>query len=75
MTNRETTAQIGLTDAQIATGLEFDPDLLRVGHDVIERQKAEGFWAGWRNNYQACLWSLLISTALWMEGYDHSIVP
>lgn len=74
MSEKPPANQVGLTDAQIATGFDVDHNLLRVGQDIIERQKAEGFWAGWRNNYKACCWSLLISTALWMEGYDASVV-
>ena len=66
--------EIHETDEQVLKDLALDQDLLAVGHQVIERQKAEGFWLAWKNNWRAAGWSLFISMALWMEGFDQAIV-
>lgn len=66
--------KVELTDAELAGGLEFDPELLRIGGEVIARQKLESFRQTWRHHWRAAVWSLIISTALWMEGYDTSVV-
>ncbi|ORY20871.1 trehalose transport-related protein [Naematelia encephala] len=66
--------QVGLTQAQLDSDLDVDIDLLRVGHQVIERQKTEDFAAVWRYHWRAAIWSLIISMALWMEGYDTNVI-
>lgn len=65
---------IHMTNDQIDKEISLDHDLLLVGHQVIERQKAEGFLKAWKNNWRAAGWSLFISMALWMEGFDQAIV-
>jgi SP family general alpha glucoside:H+ symporter-like MFS transporter len=58
-------AVVDVTDAQILADVEIDHNLLRLGHEVIERQKRETFAETWRNHWRAAIWSLFISTALW----------
>jgi hypothetical protein len=54
--------------------VNLDHELLRLGHDVIDRQKSENFSASWKNHWRAAGWSLFISMALWMEGFDNALV-
>ena len=65
---------IGLTERHIIEDANIDVNLLHIGHGVISRQKEEGFIATWRNHWRAAMWSIFISTALWMEGYDGGVV-
>lgn len=51
-----------------------DPELLRIGFQVVEKQKNASFALGWKQHWRAALWSITISTALIMEGYDTSVV-
>ena len=68
--------QVGLTKGQIEAeaGKDIDHELLRVGYEVITRQKQETFMQSWRTHWRGCCWSLFISMALWMEGFDTSVV-
>jgi SP family general alpha glucoside:H+ symporter-like MFS transporter len=56
------------------TDIALDQELLRIGHEVVAKQKLEGFRTAWRNHWRAAVWSLFISFALWMEGFDNSLV-
>ncbi|ORX35608.1 general substrate transporter [Kockovaella imperatae] len=63
-----------MTTKQKIEDSNLDQELLRIGHQVIARQKEENFGTAWRNHWRAAAWSLFISMALWMEGYDTSIL-
>ncbi|KAK6903858.1 hypothetical protein I203_107366 [Kwoniella mangroviensis CBS 8507] len=66
---------IGLTDAQLrAVAEDVDPELIRIGHEVVSRQKQETFAQAWRNHWSAGMWSLFLSCALFMEGYDTGLI-
>ncbi|WVQ69130.1 uncharacterized protein L199_007345 [Kwoniella botswanensis] len=66
---------IGLTDAQLrAVAEDVDPELIRIGHEVVSRQKQETFAQAWRNHWGAGMWSLFLSCALFMEGYDTGLI-
>jgi SP family general alpha glucoside:H+ symporter-like MFS transporter len=65
---------IGLTNAQFNADSNLDHDKLHIGYEVIQRQKEETFRSTWRSHWRAAVWSLCISTALWMEGYDTNVV-
>ncbi|OCF76812.1 hypothetical protein I204_02518 [Kwoniella mangroviensis CBS 8886] len=66
---------IGLTDAQPrAVAEDVDPELIRIGHEVVSRQKQETFAQAWRNHWGAGMWSLFLSCALFMEGYDTGLI-
>lgn len=71
---REPYDHIGLTSAQLLQDVTVDQELVRVGYHVIERQKEENFTQTWRNHWNAACWSLAVSTALWMEGFDTAVV-
>lgn len=73
--NKNEPNTIGLTDEQLrAVVHDVDPELVRIGHEVLARQKTETFLEAWRNHWGAAMWSLFLSTALFMEGYDNSLV-
>ncbi|WWC87014.1 uncharacterized protein L201_001897 [Kwoniella dendrophila CBS 6074] len=66
---------IGLTDEQLrAVSQDIDPELIRIGHEVVSRQKSETFIQCWRNHWGAGMWSLFLSCALFMEGYDTALL-
>ncbi|WRT64889.1 uncharacterized protein IL334_001825 [Kwoniella shivajii] len=66
---------IGLTDEQLRATVEgVDPELIRIGHEVVARQKQETFSQAWRNHWGAGMWSLFLSCALFMEGYDTGLI-
>ncbi|WWC59367.1 uncharacterized protein I303_101919 [Kwoniella dejecticola CBS 10117] len=66
---------IGLTDAQLRAVVEdVDPELIRIGHEVVARQKQETFREAWRNHWGAGMWSFVLSCALFMEGYDTGLI-
>ena len=52
----------------------FEPRLINLGDNVITRQKQKTFRQTCRNHWRAVVWSLTISTALYMEGYDTGLV-
>lgn len=60
---------IGLTDEQLRAVLtDVDPELVRIGAQVIARQKTESFRQSWRNHWRAACWSMFLTGALFMEG-------
>jgi MFS transporter, SP family, general alpha glucoside:H+ symporter len=65
---------VGMTEAQVIADLDIDQNLLRIGHEVIARQKEEQFGASWKNHWRAACWAMFLGTALWMEGYDGAVV-
>jgi SP family general alpha glucoside:H+ symporter-like MFS transporter len=66
--------QVGLTQAQIDADIDVDLDLVHVGYQVVARQKEESFAQVWKQHWRGGVWSLAISMALWMEGYDTNVV-
>jgi hypothetical protein len=72
---KDNTKHIGLTDAQLATSKDgVDHDLLQQGHAQMEEDKKVPLLQSLRAHYPAALWSIFLSTALIMEGYDLNIV-
>ena len=65
---------VGLTDAQLVTLSNIDIELVRIGQQVIEKQKGESFVQAWKNHWRAACWSLFLTSALFMEGYDTAVV-
>jgi SP family general alpha glucoside:H+ symporter-like MFS transporter len=65
---------VGLTEAQLQADTGVDPELVRLGYAVIERQKQETFREAWRNHWRAACWSIFLTSALFMEGYDTAVV-
>ena len=66
---------VGLTDEQIrAVSGQVDPQLIRVGYEVIARQKTESFRQAWKNHWKAACWSIFLTSALFMEGFDTAVV-
>ena len=53
---------------------EFDPVLLGLGQTVIARFKGETVRESCGNHWRAIVWSAVLSTALYMEGYDTGLV-
>ncbi|GFZ44894.1 hypothetical protein JCM24511_02620 [Saitozyma sp. JCM 24511] len=66
--------QVGLTQAQIDADIDVDLDLVHVGYQVVARQKEESFAQVWKQHWRGGVWSLAISMALWMEGYDTNVI-
>ena len=65
---------IGLTDAQLRAVCDVDPELVRIGSEVIERQKQETFRQAWRTHWKAGCWAIFLASSLFMEGFDTAIV-
>lgn len=67
---------VGLTEEQLRARVQIDiePELVRLGYEVIQRQKTENFRQSWANHWRAGAWSVFITLALLMEGYDTSLV-
>ena len=66
---------VGLTNEQIrAVSGELDPQLIRIGYEVIARQKKELFRQAWKNHWKAACWSIFLTSALFMEGFDTAVV-
>lgn len=65
---------VGLTDKQLAAVAGIDTELVRIGHEVIERQKHETFRQAWRIHWRAGAWSVVLTLALFMEGYDTGLL-
>lgn len=53
---------------------DIDSELLQAGRALVEKQKAESFWGAWKRHWPAAVWSMILSTALIMEGYDTAVV-
>lgn len=65
---------IGLTDKQLEAVAGIDTELVRKGQEVIARQKQESFRQAWRTHWRAGLWSVVLTLALFMEGYDTGLL-
>ena len=65
---------VGLTEAQLQADTGVDPELVRIGYAVIEKQKQETFREAWHNHWRAACWSIFLTSALFMEGYDTAVV-
>ena len=64
---------IGMTEVQAIEDLSLDQELLEVGYRVLADQKKETFTSAWHNHWRGAVWSLFVSLALWMEGFDNSM--
>ncbi|ORX36271.1 putative maltose permease [Kockovaella imperatae] len=65
-----TTKHIGLTDAQFEHVTSFDPAILAEGQRFIEEEKAATQGQTLRTHWRGALFSLALSFALVMEGFD-----
>ncbi|OCF40903.1 hypothetical protein I317_05261 [Kwoniella heveanensis CBS 569] len=75
ISNKKEADIVGLTDEQLrAVSHDIDPELIRIGYEVISKQKEEGFWQAWRNHWGAGMWAIFIGCALFMEGYDTGLI-
>jgi SP family general alpha glucoside:H+ symporter-like MFS transporter len=71
----EDDVHIGLTDAQTAeVTSSVDPTLLAVGFELIREEKDSTFRQALKDHWRAMLWSMFLSVALVMDGYDGAIV-
>ncbi|WWC92593.1 uncharacterized protein L201_007552 [Kwoniella dendrophila CBS 6074] len=68
------TEVVKLNEEQIKAVSHLDPELVRIGHEVIEKQKKETFLQAWRNHGRAAGWSIFLTSALLMEGFDTAII-
>ncbi|RSH93062.1 hypothetical protein EHS25_007415 [Saitozyma podzolica] len=67
-------SHIGLTDGLAAHATGIDPTVLQAGYALLEEEKGMGLRQCLSTHWRAALWSAFLSTALWMEGFDTSIV-
>ncbi|GFZ49878.1 hypothetical protein JCM24511_07281 [Saitozyma sp. JCM 24511] len=67
-------SHIGLTDGLAAHATGIDPSVLQAGYALLEEEKGMGLRQCLSTHWRAALWSAFLSTALWMEGFDTSIV-
>lgn len=67
-------AHIGLTDGLAAHATGIDPSVLQAGYALLEEEKGMSLRQCLSTHWRAALWSAFLSTALWMEGFDTSIV-
>lgn len=65
---------VGLTEAQREAVKDIDPELVKLGFAVVQRQKGESFRQAWKNHWRAASWSIFLTSALFMEGYDTAVV-
>ncbi|RSH93089.1 hypothetical protein EHS25_007442 [Saitozyma podzolica] len=65
---------VGLTDAQIAAAAsEVDPVLLAQGIELIHAEKEVPLRKALRYHWRAMAWSMFLSLALVMDGYDGAV--
>ncbi|WVF71078.1 hypothetical protein IAT40_005875 [Kwoniella sp. CBS 6097] len=65
---------VKLSEQQLQAVSHLDPDLVRIGHEVVQKQKKESFLQAWRNHGRAAGWSVFLTSALLMEGFDTAII-
>jgi hypothetical protein len=67
---------ITLTDAQLArtNASDLDPALVAEGQAMMEDEKQRSTFDTLKTHWRAALYSLALSSALIMEGYDAVIV-
>ena len=65
---------IGLTGAQIENVDSTDPVLLADGMELIREEKSMPFGKAMKHHWRGVAWSMALSLALVMDGYDGSIV-
>jgi SP family general alpha glucoside:H+ symporter-like MFS transporter len=72
----DTTQHIGITAEQAAALSEasIDPVLLREGQDLAEREKTTPIGTVFRSHWRGALWSLCLSFALVMDGFDGGLI-
>ena len=69
------TELVGLTDAQTAAiTSNVDPILLAEGIQLIRAEKEVSFRQAVKYHWRAILWSMCLSVALIMDGYDGAVV-
>ncbi|OCF32008.1 hypothetical protein I317_06706 [Kwoniella heveanensis CBS 569] len=69
-----TTEVVKLSGEQLQAVSHLDPELVRIGHEVVQKQKSETFLQAWRNHGRAAGWSIFLTSALLMEGFDTAII-
>ena len=65
---------VDLSAQHVSKDAQLDQELLRIGHEVIALQKQEPVRMALRNHWKGAIWSLFMSMALWMEGFDTSML-
>jgi SP family general alpha glucoside:H+ symporter-like MFS transporter len=68
------TKEITLTHAQTSMISSADPVLVEQGLELIRQEKEMSFRQAIRHHWRALLWSMTLSMALVMDGYDGAIV-
>jgi hypothetical protein len=68
------TKEITLTHAQTSMISSADPILVEQGLELIRQEKEMSFRQAIRHHWRALLWSMTLSMALVMDGYDGAIV-
>jgi hypothetical protein len=66
--------EITLTHAQTSMISSADPVLVEQGLELIRQEKEMSFRQAIRHHWRALLWSMTLSMALVMDGYDGAIV-
>jgi hypothetical protein len=66
--------EITLTHAQTSMISSADPVLVEQGLELIRQEKEMSFRQAIRHHWKALLWSMTLSIALVMDGYDGAIV-
>lgn len=64
---------VGLTSKLIEVSTDIDPVLLAEGVEVIRQEKNETIREAFKYHWRAILWSVTLSLALVMDGYDGSV--
>ncbi|KAL7425256.1 hypothetical protein Q5752_000944 [Cryptotrichosporon argae] len=67
---------IGLTAKQTAAAAasNVDPELLAQGIELLHEEKSMGAARALKHHWRALAWSLFLSLALFMDGYDGAII-
>ncbi|EKD03514.1 trehalose transport-related protein [Trichosporon asahii var. asahii CBS 8904] len=66
---------VGLTAEQIAIAEGADPDKLARGLRLMEREREVPMRTAFRSHWRAVTWSVILSIALIMDGYDGYLLP
>jgi hypothetical protein len=65
---------VGLAAFQTSQLTDIDPVLLAEGFELIRAEKADTFGHAFKNHWRAVLWSMVLSVALIMDGFDGAVV-
>ncbi|WRT69905.1 uncharacterized protein IL334_006896 [Kwoniella shivajii] len=65
---------VKLNEEQLQAVSHLDPELVKIGHEVVQKQKKESFIQAWKTHGRAAGWSIFLTSALLMEGFDTAII-